>query len=176
MSATFRPHRLCTKLSLPLLWFVRSPQSNTPAVAAEPIVGTASVIDCDTIEIHGTRIRLHGIYSPESRQECTRPDGTNWRCGQQAALTLSDRIGRSTFRCEVYGRERYGRAIAICFKVTENLNRRMVASGWAVADRKYALDYVVDEEKGPSGQGRTMGGYLRHGMGLAGAAATPVKA
>ena len=54
MSATFRAHRLCTKLSLPLLWFMLLVAISVPAVAAEPIVGTASVIDGDTIEIHGT--------------------------------------------------------------------------------------------------------------------------
>ena len=56
---------------------------NLPALAAEPLVGTASVVDGDTIEIHGQRIRFHGIDAPESRQECTRPDSTTWRCGQQ---------------------------------------------------------------------------------------------
>jgi endonuclease YncB( thermonuclease family) len=117
-----------------------------PALAAEPLMGTASVIDGDTIEIHGQRIRLHGIDAPESRQECTRSDGTTWRCGQQAALALSDRIGRSTVDCDPRDRDRYGRIIAICFKDTEDLNRWMVANGWAVAYRKYSLDYVADEE------------------------------
>jgi endonuclease YncB( thermonuclease family) len=118
-----------------------------PALAAEPLMGTASVIDGDTIEIHGQRIRLHGIDAPESQQECTRSDGVTWRCGQQAALALSDRIGRSTVRCDPRDRDRYGRIIAICFKDTEDLNRWMVASGWAVAYRKYSLDYVADEER-----------------------------
>lgn len=36
--------------------------------------------------------RLHGIDAPESAQVCLRPDGAQWRCGQQAALALSDRI------------------------------------------------------------------------------------
>jgi len=105
------------------------------------------VIDGDTIEIHGTRIRLHGIGAPESRQECDRPDGTSWRCGQQAALALSDRIGRSTVRCEPHGRDRYGRVIAVCFKGTDDLNRWMVTAGWAVAYRKYSLDYVDVEKR-----------------------------
>lgn len=110
-------------------------------------MGTATVIDGDTIEVHGTRIRLHGIDAPESRQECTRPDGTTWRCGQQAALALSDRIGRSIVRCDPRDRDRYGRTIAICFKGAEDLNRWMIAAGWAVAYRKYSLDYVGDEER-----------------------------
>ncbi len=40
----------------------------TPALA--DVAGTASVIDGDTLEIHGQRIRFHGIDAPESRQLC----------------------------------------------------------------------------------------------------------
>ena len=39
-----------------------------PALAqAADIAGTASVIDGDTLDIHGTRIRLHGIDAPAPR-------------------------------------------------------------------------------------------------------------
>ena len=37
--------------------------------SAEEIVGVASVIDGGTLEIHGERIRLHGIDAPESNQQ-----------------------------------------------------------------------------------------------------------
>ena len=72
-------------------------------------------------------------------------DGTSWRCGQQTAL--SDRIARSVVHCDARGRDRYGRIISVCLKDTEDLNRWMVASGRAVAYRKYSLDYVTDEER-----------------------------
>ena len=118
----------------------------TTAVAQERITGVASVIDGDTIEIHGQRIRLHGIDAPEGGQLCVRPNGERWRCGQQASFALADRIGRATVHCAPRDIDRYRRVVAVCFKGKEDLNRWMVANGWAVAFRRYSLDYVADED------------------------------
>src|SRR3546814_18825187 len=69
------------------------------AARAVAIVGQASVIDGDTIEVHGARIRLHGIDAPASDQLCViREEEVS--CGQQAAIPLTARIGRATVRCE----------------------------------------------------------------------------
>ncbi len=114
---------------------------------AQAIIGRASVIDGDTMEIRGRRIRLYGIDAPEGRQTCTTASGRAWRCGQQAANALSARIGQATVRCSVRGRDRYRRDIAVCFRGGEDLSRLMVANGWAVAYRRYAPDYVADEER-----------------------------
>ena len=75
--------------------------------AQTPIIGVASVVDGDTIEIHGTRIRLFGIDAPESSQLCVRPTGERWRCGQQASFALADRIGHATVSCQPRDLDRY---------------------------------------------------------------------
>jgi len=109
------------------------------------IMGQATVIDGDTIEIHGQRIRFHGIDAPESRQLC-KQEGQEYRCGQRASLALADKIGRTIVRCDDRGTDRYKRVIGVCFAGEENLNQWMVRSGWAVAYRRYSKDYVRDED------------------------------
>ncbi len=115
-----------------------------PAVALADMTGPASVIDGDTIEIHGTRIRLHGIDAPESRQFC-HIDGKRWRCGQRAALALADKIGRRPVACVGRDRDRYGRVLAVCLVGAEDLNGWLVANGWALAYRRYSTVYVPHE-------------------------------
>lgn len=117
----------------------------TPAFAAEPIVGRASVTDGDTIVIHGTRIRLFGIDAPESAQLCQDAAGKDYRCGQRAALALSDRIGEAPISCEPRDTDRYGRTVAVCRKGAEDLNAWMVEQGHAVAFRRYSTAYVGQE-------------------------------
>jgi hypothetical protein len=51
------------------------------AAVMGPIVGQASVVDADTIEIHGQRIRLAGIDAPESDQLCRDAGSNLYRCG-----------------------------------------------------------------------------------------------
>jgi endonuclease YncB( thermonuclease family) len=91
----------------------------SPAIA-ETIAGRASVIDADTIEIHNQRIRILDIDAPESRQTCADQDGKAWRCGQQAALALSDWIGQQPLTCETTKRDRYKRWLAKCTALRED--------------------------------------------------------
>lgn len=56
------------------------------ASGAENIAGRASVVDGDTIEIHGTRVRLWGVDAPESDQLCRGDDSEDYRCGQRPRL------------------------------------------------------------------------------------------
>jgi endonuclease YncB( thermonuclease family) len=47
------------------------------------MVGQASIIDGDTLEIHGSRIRLWGIDAPESSQLCRGDDSLQYSAAQR---------------------------------------------------------------------------------------------
>ena len=123
--------------------------SATP-LAAQTITGRASVIDGDTLEIRGTRIRLHAVDAPENAQTCQGSDGKAYRCGQQAALALSDKIGTASVSCEQKDVDRYNRIVAVCSIKGEDLNARLVGQGHALAYRQYGTDYVPQENKARS--------------------------
>ena len=104
------------------------------------ITGVASVIDGDTIEIHGERIRLSGFDSPERGAMC---GVTN--VYQRAALALSDFIGSRTVSCNVIERDRYGRAVATCSVGGTDLGGYMVERGWARDWPRYSAGRYADE-------------------------------
>lgn len=109
-----------------------------------PLTGPARVIDGDTLEVRGSRVRLHGIDAPERAQRC-RSGGRAWACGREATRALSRRIGSHAVACEAHGRDRYGRTVAVCRVGGKDVNAWMVAQGWAFAYRKYSKRYVEHE-------------------------------
>ena len=115
------------------------------------VAGTASVIDGDTLKIHGQRMRFHGIVAPESGQLC-RLDGTLWPCGEAATNALVEKIARRAVTCEDLGSDRYGRMIARCTVAGEDLEAWIVRNGWAPAYRRYSLDYVDEEADAQAAQ------------------------
>jgi endonuclease YncB( thermonuclease family) len=113
-----------------------------PATGLTDTAGIATVLDGDTIEIHGQRIRLHGIDAPESGQSCFDTAGQNWRCGQQAALALQELIGRRSVTCDKRDVDQYGRIVGRCLVGELDINEWLVAQGLALAYRHYSRDYT----------------------------------
>ena len=120
-------------------------EATTTSFAAD-LTGRASVIDGDTIEIHGQRIRLFGIDAPEGGQLCDDAQGKAYRCGQAAALALADKIGSATVQCEPRDTDRYKRAVAICRAGELELNRWLVSEGLAIEYQKYSGGRYRDAE------------------------------
>ena len=58
---------------------------------ADGITGKVRIINGDTVEVAGERIRLHGIDAPEAKQTCTA-GGKTWHCGEEA--TFKDESGK----------------------------------------------------------------------------------
>jgi endonuclease YncB( thermonuclease family) len=100
------------------------------------------VIDGDTLEIHGERIRILDIDAPESRQTCTADDGREWRCGQKAALALADWIGQRTVFCESDKLDKYRRHLARCAVSGQDLGEWLAGQGWAVPYRDCKCETV----------------------------------
>ena len=118
-----------------------------PRTASRPALsGLARVVDGDTLHVDRVRVRLHGIDAPESAQRC-RTSGRLWPCGREATRALARRIGGRPVACEERDRDRYGRVVAVCTVAGLDLNRWMVAEGWAFAYRRYSRDYVAAESR-----------------------------
>lgn len=118
------------------------------SASAETLTGRASVIDGDTIDIHGERIRLLDIDAPESAQFCFKKlqsvaEGA-WPCGQQAALALSDWIGEQTVTCETASMDRDKLWQAHCAVAGQDIAEWLAASGWAVPYRECKCDAIRD--------------------------------
>ena len=124
---------------------VRRAGNGAAATFAADLSGWARVIDGDTIEVGGARVRLHGVDAPESGQSCLA-NGQRWPCGQRATRALDRHIGGRSVACEERDRDRYGRVVAVCRHAGRDVNAWLVAQGWALAYRRYSGAYVDGEE------------------------------
>lgn len=111
--------------------------TSAPAqTAGETVTGRASVIDGDTIEIHGKRIRFDGIDAPETAQLCSDQNSKSVRCGARSADALATYLAKSQpAHCSIVGTDQYGRLIGICKRqdgrdVSEWLVRNGHALDW----------------------------------------------
>lgn len=81
----------------------------------KPIAGVASVIDGDTIEVHGQRIRFNGIDAPESKQYCDDAKGFEYPCGRRSAEALDSFLAVSRpVQCTFVTWDRYHRFVGDC--------------------------------------------------------------
>ena len=108
------------------------------ASAADGFTGQASIIDGDTLEIHGNRIRLWGVDAPETDQLCRGEDSLQYRCGAQAANELDAVIARRPVACLPISLDQYGRTVATCSVGGADLGQWLVQNGLALDWPQYS--------------------------------------
>lgn len=107
--------------------------------------GRLTVIDGDTIDVGGVRVRLHGIDAPEIGQPCAA-NGQTRDCGRLARDAVAARFEGAHARCTQVDTDRYGRVVATCVVRSEDLGGAIVNAGWALAYRRYSMSYDLDEK------------------------------
>ncbi len=116
------------------------------SLVGQPIYGIAIAGDGDSLTVGGTSVRLFGIDAPEFGQTCRRA-GTPWPCGQVASDHLRNLVTGREVRCIPVGTDDFDRTLARCSTVAGvDIDRGMVASGNAVAFRRYSVDYASAED------------------------------
>ncbi|WJR74938.1 thermonuclease family protein [Bradyrhizobium sp. NP1] len=118
------------------------------SAAAGDIAGQASVIDGDTLDIHGTRVRLWGIDAPESDQLCRGDDSLPYRCGATAANKLDAFIDRRPVHCRQRDIDRYGRIVATCVIGDTDIGEWLVGRGLALDWPRYSGGHYAAAQRG----------------------------
>lgn len=112
------------------------------------ILGVATVISGNTIEIKGKRIRIFGIVAPKRGQEvCIPPD----KCEDgfdYSKKKLKGHVDRKKVKCIVTEPNgKWGRVEGRCYLKGEDIGRWMVKNGYAFADLAYSQKYNNDEDR-----------------------------
>lgn len=115
------------------------------AAEQEVLTGPAHVIDGDTVDLEGTRVRLGGIDAPERAETCTHPSGATWSCGRWAWHETERLIQGETLRCVDLGRRSYGRVVARCYHAGKDLAETLIHQGIARVCPRFAAQQGVLE-------------------------------
>ncbi len=113
----------------------------------QDVVGRASVVDGDTLDVRGVRIRLMGIDAPESGQWCLNQNNFGYPCGKDVAFWLSSWLETKNVSCVPSGRVTHGRIVAECFVDGVSVNDTLVSNGMATAEARHSRKFLVSEEK-----------------------------
>ena len=121
------------------------------------------VSDGDTINVQdhlGTKlkVRLYGIDAPET-EKANKKTGRVSKLGQaygsEAREALSHKVYRQRVKLDVMDVDRYKRLVSMVRLGTRNINREMVAEGWAWAYRDYLSSAYASEFIGHEQQARS---------------------
>jgi endonuclease YncB( thermonuclease family) len=144
--------RSCGALRPSVIVLVAVAISALPARAGE-------VLDGDTLEVEGQRMRLFGIDAFELEQTCLDAGGQPWHCGAAAKAALAELVQGQAIACTVVDDTPADGYVAQCKVRHEvDLGGYMVRAGLALADRKVSKDYVGREAAAKAAAAGVWGG------------------
>ena len=133
-------------LVLPADLFGRAP-ALTGTIAAIP--AQVAVVDGQTLRVGDTVVRLQGVAAPARGTTCLKADNSRFDCGAAASEALARLLRGQSVTCKLFGRDAAGFAQGLCEAEGRDLNRAIVASGWARARSEspaFAAASFGDEE------------------------------
>ncbi|MBN9250932.1 MAG: thermonuclease family protein [Mesorhizobium sp.] len=142
--------QLVGKGDAPVSNYLDKATSLLPRSDGNPIEGRASVVDGDTIEIAGQRVRFNGIDAPEGQQSCKNSNGKAYACGRSAAKALDNFLaGSRPVRCEFLDWDQYGRYVGNCARADgRSVQEWLVESGHALDWPRYSAGgYAVQQAR-----------------------------
>tara|TARA_B100001063_G_C16753152_1_gene551497 strand:- start:1684 stop:2160 length:477 start_codon:yes stop_codon:yes gene_type:complete len=101
------------------------------------------IVDGDTINLNGDKIRFSGIDAPESfykgREQLCLKKKIIIRCGKLSKDFLIKIIGKNTVTCKKEKKpDKYNRILAECFVKGQSLSKALVKNGFAFDYPKYS--------------------------------------
>jgi endonuclease YncB( thermonuclease family) len=106
---------------------------------SERLGGVFRVVDGDSLDLGGRKLRLRAIDAPELSQTCLR-DGATWPCGAEARDALRKLVASDAAVCSGAREDKYRRLLVDCVAGREDVNAAMVRSGMAVAFGGYRAE------------------------------------
>jgi micrococcal nuclease len=142
---------LLLSLTFPFVSYAKSPIRTVEGKVIKVSDGDTIQVNCEGTKL---KIRLYGIDAPETEKSNKRTGHVSkpgQPYGDEAWKALQGKIRNQTVKVDVMDSDRYRRLVSIVWLNGRNINREMVAGGYAWAyrqylDRPHASEYIDAEE------------------------------
>ncbi len=134
---------LVASFGLPV--FAGGTQAPVAHVAAEP--AQIAVLDGDTLRVRDTVVRLLGVAAPPRGESCRGPDGAGFDCGAAATNALAEIVRARAVDCRLAGQDPMGHNLGVCEASGTQINRALVAAGYARAEGDAGLSGDEDQAR-----------------------------
>lgn len=143
-------------------WLVAAACLCASPALADNLTGQASIVDGDTLDIGGTRIRLWGIDAPESNQSCRGDDSIPYACGTDAAKKLKSFLDKRPIDCAPVSLDQYGQTFAVCSVDGVDIADWLVRNGFALDWPQYSKGKYDQAQRDAehAGRGIWQGSYV----------------